>query len=235
MTCGLFTLSCDKSSDGCFFQVLSCASKLLLSHAVSCVTGTLPDSVTRSPPAPALPPAVRFAYGRYGQPQFQLLVDGIPPLHVSLSHHSNVVAVALATIPVGVDVVDTGQQIPGEGTCKAQDKSWWRHPLFSHFFCFFYLQGTLLKCSRTFCTLLKRSGYRQRHSKGIYLFLFAHSVATQEQSQPSLQLQEFLIMWALKECAGKIDGRGIPRLLPSIPTQPLPAKSSIERDAAIQF
>jgi|LauGreDrversion4_2_1035121.scaffolds.fasta_scaffold376243_3 hypothetical protein len=44
-------------------------------------------------------------------------------MHVSLSHHSNVVAVALASVPVGVDVVDTGQQIPGEGVCKAPEVS----------------------------------------------------------------------------------------------------------------
>ncbi len=29
-------------------------------------------------------------------------------------------------------------------------------------------------------------------------------------SQPSLQLRQFLIVWALKECAAKIDGRGAP-------------------------
>lgn len=44
-------------------------------------------------------------------------------MHVSLSHHSNVVAVALASVPVGVDVVDTGQQIPGEGVCKAPEST----------------------------------------------------------------------------------------------------------------
>lgn len=44
-------------------------------------------------------------------------------MHVSLSHHSNVVAVALASVPVGVDVVDTGQHIPGEGVCKVPEVS----------------------------------------------------------------------------------------------------------------
>jgi phosphopantetheinyl transferase len=32
---------------------------------------------------------------------------------MSLSHHSNVVAVAVAAVPVGVDVVDAGQGMPG--------------------------------------------------------------------------------------------------------------------------
>jgi hypothetical protein len=81
-------------------------------------------------------------------------------MHVSLSHHSNVVAVALASVPVGVDVVDTGQLIPGEGVCKAPVESWRCRPLFSHFCYLFCSQGTLLKCLRTSCTRLNRSGSR---------------------------------------------------------------------------
>lgn len=96
------------------WQVLGCASKLLLAHAVHCVTGALPQDVTQMA-AMDPPPKFRFVYGRYGQPLLQPLLGETPPLHMSLSHHSNVVAVALAALPVGVDVVDAAQGISGAG------------------------------------------------------------------------------------------------------------------------
>jgi phosphopantetheinyl transferase len=80
---------------------------------VRCTTGALPADVTCHPAAAAPPPALRFAYGQHGQPQLQPLQHAQPPLYMSLSHHSNVVAVALAAVPVGVDVVDASQQIAG--------------------------------------------------------------------------------------------------------------------------
>jgi len=149
-------------------------------------------------------------------------------MHVSLSHHSNVVAVALASVPVGVDVVDTGQQIPGEGVCKAPEVS----TTFLSFLLFVLLSGDIVEVFKDILHPLESQRLQVTPLQCIHLVFFVHSVAAQDLPQPSLQLREFLITWALKECAAKIDGRGKPRHLPSILTQPFAAHSSIECDAA---
>jgi hypothetical protein len=94
-------------------QVLSCTSKLLLAHAVRSLTGCIPADIMRSDSMATSPPALRFAYGLHGQPQLLPSLEDLPRLYMSLSHHSNVIAVALAATPVGVDVVDVQQLIPG--------------------------------------------------------------------------------------------------------------------------
>ncbi len=71
-------------------------------------------------------------------------------------------------------------------------------------------QAACLKFSRTCCIHSKRSGCRRATLLYNCLLLSVRFtlLCLQGISQPSLQLQQFLIIWALKECSAKIDGRG---------------------------
>ena len=130
------------------------------------------------------------------------------PLHMSLSHHSSVVAVALAAAPVGVDVVDAGQPMAGAGGGAEQHACQPRcsRPL---------PPGDVVEVFKDVLHPLEAQRLRVQLPPHLILLKPPHPTSIHASAAqavaPPLLLQQFLMVWALKECAAKIDGRGAPR------------------------